>query len=82
MAAQAVLQPPVDPALQQTPFWTDQDHMDLTLTARRRLGNEGLVFISDFIDFKTEELKEASKNIRTTVPVQQGIPAVVDGNGD
>jgi len=81
MAAQAV-QPPVDPAIQQTPFWTDQDQMALTIVARRRLGTEGLVFISDFIDFKTEELKEAFKNIRTTVPAQQGIPAVVDENGD
>jgi len=81
MAAQAV-QPPVDLALQQTPFWTSQDQMDLTITARRRLGNAGLVFISDFIDFKTNELKGAFKNIRTTVPAQQVIRAVVDGNGD
>ena len=43
--------------------------------------NEGLVFISDFIDFKSEEFKEAFKNIRTTIPAKQGIPAVVDGDG-
>ena len=66
----------------ETPFWTDADQMSLTAAARTRLAGEGLATIADFIDFKEEQLNLAFKNMRTTIPAQQGIAEVVDSSGN
>ena len=58
MAAQAVIQPPIDPALQQTPFWTDQDHMALSVVSRRRLVTDGF-FYQRFRLFQSERIERS-----------------------
>ena len=48
------------------------------------LSTEGLSQVSDFADFKQEELKIAIKNVTTGIPTIPGtpaIPAVVDADG-
>lgn len=66
----------------EDPFWINNDQMGLSPSARARLQSEGLTDIRDFADFKEAELAQAIKNIRVTIPAVQGIPAVVNANGD
>ena len=79
--------PPVPPAQVAPPpdeevyFWTDRDQMGLSEAARGKLKNEGLEVISDFADFREDQLKQASKNIRNPTNPIQGLPRVLDANG-
>ena len=52
--------------------------MALPPNVRRRLQDEGLVLVSDFNEFKKDQLDQAFKNMRIPIP---GIPAVVDAAG-
>ena len=61
---------------QRTHFFTAGIQMRLTDDQRQTPATEGLVMESDFIDFKSSELKDAFKNMRTGVPGVPGIPAV------
>ena len=67
--------------IDETPFWCDEDQMSLNPTARGRLQAEGLEFIMDFEDFKTDQLNQAIKNMRTAIPPIQGIAAVLHEDG-
>ena len=58
--------------------------MGLTNHQRLALSIEGLSQVSDFADFKQDELKIAIKNVRTGIPTIPGTPAVpevADANG-
>ena len=59
-------------------FFTNAPQMALPPDVRRRLQNEGLTLISDFNEFKKDQLEQAFKNMRIPIP---GIPAVVDNAG-
>ena len=60
--------------LQLTSFFTVGTQMGLTAVQRNALAAQGLATTDDFADFGKDELKEALKNMRTSIP---GIPAVV-----
>ena len=64
---------------QLTAFFQNAPQMALSDTQRNRLAQEGLVTINDFADFKADQLSDAFKNMRTSIP---GVPAVLDANGD
>ena len=59
-------------------FFTNAPQMALPANVRRRLQNEGLVLVSDFNEFKKDQLEQAFKNMRIPIP---GVPAVVDDAG-
>ena len=59
-------------------FFTHTPQMGLPAKVRRRLQNEGLVFISDFNKFKKDQLEQVLKNMRIPIP---WIPVVVDSAG-
>lgn len=63
-------------------FWLDDDQMSLTAEERTSLSHEGLETISDFLDFKDDELTQAFKNMRISVPPVAGVDAVVDAEGE
>ena len=65
----------------EDPFWIGRDQMALKVNKRQRLSDEGLESIRDFIDFKDDEIAQAIKNMRTTIPPVAGVPAVIDANG-
>ena len=70
---------------QRTNFFTAGVQTGLTAAQRLALANEGLVTEADFVDFQSEELKNAFKNICSGVPGVLGIPgvpAVVDAEGN
>ena len=54
-------------------FFMNGPQMSLTAIVRERLSNEGLTQISDFSDFKEDQLSAAFKNMRTSIP---GVAAV------
>ena len=72
---------PPPPPPDETPFWTDRDQMALSGAVRTRLEGEGLQIIADFADFKDDQLKQAFKNMRTSIPPTQGVAEVLDANG-
>ena len=55
-------------------LFTNGPQMALSVVARDRLGNEGLESIEDFADFKDDQLYQAIKNMRTSIP---GVAAVI-----
>ena len=59
-------------------FFMNAPQMGLPANVRRRLQNEGLVLISDFNEFKKDQLEQAFKNMRIPIP---GIPPVVNDAG-
>ena len=57
--------------------------MALTNAQREALSREGLASVTDFVDFKEDELKVAFKNARAGIPgtpMIPAIPAVMQGN--
>ena len=64
--------------MQLDAFFTNAPQMALPPNVRRRLQDEGLVLISDFNEFKKDQLEQAFKNMRIPIP---GIPAVVNDAG-
>ena len=50
--------------------------MGLIVIQREALASEGLSDITDFADFKENEIKMALKNVRQGIPTVQGIPAI------
>lgn len=64
---------------QLTAFFENGPQMGLQPNERARLANEGLVTVSDFEDFKEDQLTQALKNMRTLIP---GVAAVVDAAGN
>ena len=63
-------------AAQLDNFFLNGPQMGLTPAVRTRLAQEGLVTIDDFQDFKEDQLLQAYKNMRTTIPGVPGIPAI------
>ena len=63
---------------QNDAFFGDGLQMSLTNNQRQRLVAEGLAQVSDFEDFKEEQIDDAIKNLRTPIP---GVPAVVNARG-
>ena len=61
---------------QLTHFFTASTQMGLTVVQREALASEGLSDITDFADFKENEIKMALKNVRQGIPTVQGIPAI------
>ena len=57
-------------------FFLNGPQMGLTPIIRARLQQEGLVTVEDFTDFKEDQLSQAYKNMRTSIPGVAGIPAV------
>ena len=55
--------------------------MNLTAEQRRALAEQGLEVMMDFADFGRDELVQALKNMRTSIPGIPETPAVVDANG-
>ena len=63
---------------QLTAFFTNVPQMALSVEQRDRLAQEGLILVDDFVDFKDDQLDQAAKNMRTSIP---GRPAQLDANG-
>ena len=62
-------------------FWFSDDQMALPRTVRGRLAVEGLEYIRDFEEFKEDQLTQAFKNIRMTIPAAAGIQAELNDDG-
>ena len=69
-------------ASQNTVFSTNDPHMNLPPAICLRLQQEGLTVVEDFADFKEEELEQAYKNMRTSIPGIPAIPLVLDAVGN
>ena len=67
---------------QLTSFFTAGGQMALPVNVRARLSSEGLTEIDDFEDFKDDQLKDAFKNMRTSIPGLVGIPQVTNAAGN
>ena len=65
----------------ETTFWEDMLQMSLTPQVRARLATEGLTFVADFVDFKSDQVQEAFKNMRSAIPGVPGVPQVMDAQG-
>ena len=63
-------------ALQLTHFFTSNTQMALTNAQREALSREGLSTVTDFVDFKEDELKVAFKNARAGIPGTPMVPAI------
>jgi hypothetical protein len=63
-------------------FFTNGPQMSLTNAVRLRLAQEGLGTITDFADFKEDQLTDAFKNMRTSIPGVAAIPAQMNNDGD
>lgn len=55
--------------------------MALTNQVRERLAQEGLSTVADFADFKADQLDDAYKNMRTSIPGIPGTAQQVDADG-
>ena len=64
---------------QLTAFFENNPQMALNPTQRQRLADEGLALVSDFQDFKEDELEQAYKNMRISIP---GVAAITDATGN
>ena len=64
---------------QLTAFFENNPQMALNPTQRQRLADEGLALVSDFQDFKEDELEQAYKNMRISIP---GVAATTDATGN
>ena len=69
-------------ALQLTQFFISGVQMDLSAAMRNALAAQVLTTLDDFSDFRKEELEQAIKNMRTTIPGVPAIPAVLANNGN
>ena len=67
-------------ANQHDSFFLNGPQMSLTPAVRFRLAQEGLTIVDDFADFKEDQLDQAFKNMRTSIPAVAGIPAILDAN--
>ena len=65
-------------AAQTTAFFENGPQMNLSAVQRGRLAAEGLAQIADFVDFKAEQIDDAIKNLRVSIP---GVPAVAAVGG-
>ena len=65
-----------------TAFFTAGTQMGLTGAQRTALAAQGLTVVDDFADFGKDELKEALKNMRTSIPGIPAIAAVNDAQGN
>ena len=63
-------------AAQNTSFFTNGPQMALSNAARQRLALEGLTTVEDFEDFKEDQIKEALKNMRVSIPGVPDIPGI------
>ena len=61
-------------------FFTNGPQMSLSNSVRTRLATEGLTTVADFSDFKEDQLNNAFKNMRTSIPGVPAIPEVRDAN--
>ena len=59
-----------------TPLFTSNTQMGLTTVQRVALEGESLADVTDFTDFKENEMKMALENVRQGIPTIPGIPAV------
>ena len=59
---------------QLTAFFTNAPQMALSDAVRTGLAQEGLTTVGDFADFKSDQLGDAYKNMRTSIPGVPGIP--------
>ena len=66
---------------EQTSFFTVGTQMGLTAVQRLALAAQGLATTDDFADFGKDELKEALKNMRTSIPGIQAAEAVLGPRG-
>ena len=64
-------QPQAFTQVQLTAFFTNALQMALTNAQRNRLALEGLILVDDFVNFKEDQLYQAAKNMRTSIP---GLP--------
>ena len=55
--------------------------MNLTASQRDALALQGLEVVTDFSDFGKDELEQALKNMRTSIPGIPAVPAVTAANG-
>ena len=61
-----------------TAFFTNGTQMGLTVDQRTALAEQGLTIVDDFADFGKDELKEALRNMRTSIPGIPGTAAVIE----
>ena len=66
---------------EQTSFFTVGTQMGLTAVQRLALAAQGLATTDDFADFGKDELKEALKNMRTSIPGIQASEAILGPRG-
>ena len=66
---------------QLTAFFTNGPQMALSGPVRTRLAQEGLETVDDFADFQSDQLGDAYKNMRTSIPGIPGIPEQRNADG-
>ena len=66
---------------QHTFFFTAGVQMGLSDAQRFSLATQGLETVDDFVDFGKDELEQALKNMRTSIPGIAETPAVTGANG-
>ena len=66
---------------QHTFFFTAGIQMGLSDAQRLSLATQGLETVDDFVDFGKDELEQALKNMRTSIPGIAEIPAITGANG-
>ena len=59
-----------------TAFFENGPQMNLTPVQRGRLAGEGLTNVEDFADFKAEQIDDAIKNLRVSIPAVAAVAAV------
>ena len=62
-----------------TAFFQNAPQMALNAAQRTRLAHEGLVVVEDFSDFQSDQLDQAFKNMRASIP---GVPEVLDAHNN
>ena len=68
-------------ALQHTHFFTANVQMGLSTAQRDSLAAQGLSSVDDFVDFGKDELEQALKNMRTSIPGIAAVPAITNAEG-
>ena len=68
----------VSSTVQLTLFFTNGPQVELSVVARDCLGQEGFESIKDFANFKDDQLYQAIKNMRTSIPGVASVLGALD----
>ena len=65
---------------QLTHFFTAGVQMGLTASQRASLVTQGLSHVNDFSEFGRDEIEQATKNMRTSIPPISAVAEILDSN--